>query len=1406
MATNENTYQIHDFSNGMDTDTSDALISNKSYRMAKNLRYITDVDENTGELRLIEGAKFIDALSEDIEMERGVGGLKILAFNSIRNVGAIICENDARHWVVCRMEYVDNALRFFKVFGWCTTPLGDPEAGLTTKISTVLKWEDPTRLQLYIADGDNPLMKINLYDTANSSDIKYVSTAKQQTTLHGIEINNVLNGGSLVAGLVQYTYRLYNKNNVSTRVSVVSKLASIQNTNITAGAIGLESQEVSQIGLQIKVSVDNDVQSTYDRIQIYRISYVQQGQIPTISLIYDGKYELIDGAFLYSDVGTTDLQKITLEEFNSISGITIKPKVIEQKNNILFAGNISYETDDLDEELLKADFRAFSSGDGVSLNNIPSQNVQNRNLDLSKEYDITSWYDIADGRTSQIGGTGKYITWRLKTKEAVAELMSYPKNRYSDHDQLKTINGTRDPKYSVRGLAHDEIYRYGIILYSKSGIKYPVKWVVDIRTPKLESNPKSLYQQLSTIDNSNNADVKVEASVMMYPEFALTQNIKDKISGYEIVRVIRHAQDMATISQGIISAAVKANGQNHFCSSGMPFVDHALYFEAERRSEADQRFYAVFGEVDEETGERKNTIAETSINVLQFYSPETAYNQNDLVQLMNSNKNLYLQVLYPVVPTLSSEINDFEDFVVDTKNVYKDGKTLYDVRYNSSSGSFDSIRLTSSMYGDSDIQYKYFSFYYGYTRYKWYDSKLDQRLFNKATALSDSEFSRDKILKDLHGLNVYKLHPITSMPSRIHMIPIDPGLPARTEFKISDYGIVDAVDWNDLITNESFNGRNYQTSIAEGSSYHCVAPYIIADNDGVFDFNQLKISANGNRFRDELIATCDPSLVLLCDNIADINSIVNFYHRDLDIGRGDNYNKGQIEYSLLCNIRRNIIPYGGFDKQARENSIYAQHGCYTDKIDPLTYMEADDGDVVVSAFEFVTAHKWDSALRKSDRATVVCQTVVESTIDIRLDAGEKYSNNTKSNPSLVQVNPCNFNDEYIQKKPAYVYNTAYSIDPQLSIQSNNYTTIEESINNFDHRVHYSNPSSDNQALDPWLVFQPLNYLDVDSRYGPITNLRSFKNELIFWQEKACGILSVNERVQIATESNTPLMLGTGGVLDRFDYLTVGNGMKENQHADTQSENTLYWWDYDNNTICEYTRGSTPVQLSKVKSVQNILNKSSKEGALISGGIYSSDWPLLSYDDKYNEVLFTIGTIEGGSLVYNEQQQRFASVYDIDPQCYFNIKQNLMFMRGDRVYGWNSNTNSKAIGFDNTQLKPYLKYVVNKHSDTVKVYDNVEFAGVIPNSDTWNENSDSASTLANDIKFDFATPLKQYGHIDGTKITNRQLDFKFAIPRAGDSEYGDRMRGKTMQCEMKSDSNSLNFSLQYILTKYRISWG
>jgi hypothetical protein len=39
------------------------------------------------------------------------------------------------------------------------------------------------------------------------------------------------------------------------------------------------------------------------------------------------------------------------------------------------------------------------------------------------------------------------------------------------------------------------------------------------------------------------------------------------------------------------------------------------------------------------------------------------------------------------------------------------------------------------------------------------------------------------------------------------------------------------------------------------------------------------------------------------------------------------------------------------------------------------------------------------------------------------------------------------------------------------------------------------------------------------------------------------LLSVNERVAISDDSNLPLMLGTGGVLSRYDYIATSNGMK-----------------------------------------------------------------------------------------------------------------------------------------------------------------------------------------------------------------------------------------------------------------------
>jgi hypothetical protein len=109
--------------------------------------------------------------------------------------------------------------------------------------------------------------------------------------------------------------------------------------------------------------------------------------------------------------------------------------------------------------------------------------------------------------------------------------------------------------------------------------------------------------------------------------------------------------------------------------------------------------------------------------------------------------------------------------------------------------------------------------------------------------------------------------------------------------------------------------------------------------------------------------------------------------------------------------------------------------------------------------------------------------------------------------------------------------------------------------------------------------------------------------------------------------------------------------------------------------------------------------------------------------------------------------------------------------------------------------PLVRCVVNKESSNNKVFDISTFGGRFYGGDN-----------LDNLTFTFNTPLKQHSTGTGNSlITNREYDFRLDIPRNNDSSYGDRMRGKTMQCELKSSSNSTDFSLQYIITKYRMSW-
>lgn len=470
--------------------------------------------------------------------------------------------------------------------------------------------------------------------------------------------------------------------------------------------------------------------------------------------------------------------------------------------------------------------------------------------------------------------------------------------------------------------------------------------------------------------------------------------------------------------------------------------------------------------------------------------------------------------------------------------------------------------------------------------------------------------------------------------------------------------------------------------------------------------------------------------------------------------------------TFLCNLRKNVIPYGGYSAVDRSLNTYCSYGNYFKKDDTNTKHVIFDGDCYIQPFEYVSMHKQANPEYLIMKTMMVVYAIpVETNINLAYTYGHELSRNLGDwKTTLSQIQPANVMNKYTQTTPMYQYNSAYSIDPtakQYAAQS-----IEEVSDTVDTRVVYAGPKQNGERIDSWSKFQASNYIDVDSKYGQLTQLRSFHNQLLFWQENAFGVLSVNERVQMTDDSNMPLILGTGGVLQRYDYVLTTNGMKADQYADTQSDSAVYWFDNDRRELCTYTQsGSAP--LSKAKQVQNLMNASTLNNE-----------PVVTYDKKFNEILFNVTDI--GAVVYSELAQSFTGLYTIPMKTALSF-QNDLYFTDDTMYKWNE---------DGGSLGHSLKYVVNDNSSYVKTFDNAEFGA-------------KTNDECNNMKITFKTKVGT-GTLTKDDITNREYSYRYAIPRAANAEYGDRMRDKTMSVEMTTDSDN-NFSIQYIITKYRISW-
>lgn len=172
----------------------------------------------------------------------------------------------------------------------------------------------------------------------------------------------------------------------------------------------------------------------------------------------------------------------------------------------------------------------------------------------------------------------------------------------------------------------------------------------------------------------------------------------------------------------------------------------------------------------------------------------------------------------------------------------------------------------------------------------------------------------------------------------------------------------------------------------------------------------------------------------------------------------------------------------------------------------------------------------------------------------------------------------------------------------------------------------SNVKINGELSDSWRQFPIANKTEVDGIHGPINRILSFKNNLLFYQDKAFGIASLDERSIIQDQSGQELVLGDGGVFPTYTYLSKNTGTIH-QFSVVDTESAVYHYDARLKKFYQFTGGPTPLSDLKGMSsffANNVLGTITEidktTRAINPTGVHGV------YDQRFNRVLYTfLGT-------------------------------------------------------------------------------------------------------------------------------------------------------------------------------------
>ena len=470
--------------------------------------------------------------------------------------------------------------------------------------------------------------------------------------------------------------------------------------------------------------------------------------------------------------------------------------------------------------------------------------------------------------------------------------------------------------------------------------------------------------------------------------------------------------------------------------------------------------------------------------------------------------------------------------------------------------------------------------------------------------------------------------------------------------------------------------------------------------------------------------------------------------------------------------------YGGNSYEAKQRNVYLEIGNYQ-KTNSLTSLISSPGDTYVYTFKVARISPAenevfdDQTLQLTSTVSFIC----ESTIDMKNRADQSiFDWDSQFQPPY---------DTY------HNYNTVYNQQPTL-VQNVSEDFTFKRVKNFDARIIASKVKIPGETIDNWTDFQINETLDVDGKYGPITGLINYRDEIFTFQDTGVAKISINPRIQVQGGDGISIELGTGDVLYDYNYLTTNSG-SINKWGIVTTPAGFYYYDALNKSFNRF-RAKAVEGVSTVKGMHTFFEVNHDYEKLIVDNPLILSGAIASYDHIHNDVYLTLHQGDKSfTLAFNEKTDTFTSFYDFLPTVYLTKGFKLLTVDASQNGIW-EHFKGEYNTFYGVKYPTKVTLIVNPQ-DKDCVFNNLDWKSQVynPSAPTPGE-----AVIELDVHNETLTSIRAYNEYQFTKETplvlNKNLRRKFRIwsaniPRTLSSTGTpslDRMRGHWIYLDLTFD--------------------